>query len=112
VQVIVGWLAVLVTDGGLFVLARRVARMPETTAPDRQFWRIAALAAVCFAVGDSHQVVQTLLHPAVDTMAFGVVQSVTMLTGTAAVVGAAVFYPTGLGSGGARPASCWTRRPP
>jgi diguanylate cyclase (GGDEF)-like protein/PAS domain S-box-containing protein len=101
-QVIVGWLAVLVTDGGLFVLARRVARMPETTAPARQFWRITAMAAVCFAVGDSHQVVQTLLHPAVDTMAFGVVQSVTMLTGTAAVVGAAVFYPTGLGSGGAR----------
>ncbi len=101
-QVIVGWLALLATDGGLFVLARRVARMPETPVGPRRFWLSAAFAAACYATGDTYQVVQVLLHPAIDTLTFGAVQSVAMLLGTVAVVGTVLFYPTGLGSGGAR----------
>ena len=101
-QVIVGWLALLITDAGLFVLARRVARMPETPAGPRRFWLAAAFAGACYLVGDSYQLTLVLLDPAVDTLASGVVQSVAMLAGTAAVVGATLFYPTGLSSGRAR----------
>jgi hypothetical protein len=44
-QVTVGWLTMLATDVGLYVLARRVARMPETPAAPRRFWWAAAFSA-------------------------------------------------------------------
>ncbi|MFI7541679.1 diguanylate cyclase domain-containing protein [Actinoplanes sp. NPDC049599] len=102
VQVIVGWLALLGTDAALFVLARRVARMPETAAAPRRFWWAAATAAAVFGVGDSFQLGQILLRPASDGMTPGAVQSVATLVGTAAMVAATLCYPTGLGSGRAR----------
>jgi diguanylate cyclase (GGDEF)-like protein/PAS domain S-box-containing protein len=101
-QVLVGWLTLLGTDAGLFVLARRVARMAELPPAPRRFWRASAFAGAAFAVGDISQVVQTLLDPAVVTVSFGAVESVGVLVGAAAVVGVTLFYPTSLGSGGAR----------
>src|SRR5687767_5681241 len=80
-QVIVGWLALLATDVGLFVLARRVTRMPETPAVARRFWRATAVAAGVFAFGDGFQLGQILLHPAADGMIPGLVQSVGTLLG-------------------------------
>jgi diguanylate cyclase (GGDEF)-like protein/PAS domain S-box-containing protein len=101
-HVLVAWLALVGTDVGLFVLARRVARLAATPAAPRRFWWAAAIAAAAFAVGDSCQFLLTLADPAVDALEFGVVQSVAMLVGTAAVVGVAMVHPTGVGSRGAR----------
>ncbi|MEU8235412.1 diguanylate cyclase [Actinoplanes sp. NPDC048967] len=101
-QVLVGWLSLLATDVGLFVLSRRIARMAQTPPAPRRFWNAAAFAAAAFSVGDTFKVVQTLLDPAAVTLTVGFVQTVALLVGAAAIVGVTVTYPTGVGSRRAR----------
>ena len=101
-RVLVGWLALLGTDVGLFVLARRVARMAETPPAPRRFWNAAAFAAAAFGVGDFFKTVQTLLDPGAVTITVGVVQTAATLVGIAAITGVTLTYPTGLASGRAR----------
>jgi diguanylate cyclase (GGDEF)-like protein/PAS domain S-box-containing protein len=99
-QVLVGWIALFGSDVGLFVLARRVARMAETPPAPRRFWWATAFAAAAFGVGDGSQIVLVLFDPTITTVTFGVVQSVTMLVGAGAVVAATLCYPTALRSRG------------
>ncbi|GIE52179.1 sensor domain-containing diguanylate cyclase [Actinoplanes nipponensis] len=98
-QVLVGWLTLLGTDVGLFVLARRIVRLPQTPAAPRRFWNAVAFAGAVFAVGDGSQTVQTLLDATVTTVVFGAVQTVAVLIGAVAVTGVTLTYPTGLGAG-------------
>ena len=101
-QLTVGWLTLLAADVGLFMLARRVARLPATPPAPRRFWRAAAFAGAAFGVGDGFQALRVLLDPAAVTLTVGLVQSVALLIGTAAIVGTTLFHPTGVGSGSAR----------
>ncbi len=101
-HVLTAWLTLVGTDVGLFVFARRVARMPETPAAPRRFWWAAAFAAATFGVGDGIKTVQTLLDPSAVTLAIGLMQSAAVLIGAAAVAGVTLFYPTGMTSRGAR----------
>ena len=86
----------------LTVLSAQAARLPGLDRPARRFWWALALAGVAFGVGDTHQLVLTLLDPAMDTVAPGAVQNVAGLIGPAVLVVLGVCYPIGSRSRGAR----------
>lgn len=96
------WTVMPPADLLLVVLARRVYRMPGLPAAPRRFWQSTAVAGLMFAVGDTSQLLVTIRDTTAQTLTFGAVQSVGAIGGAAVVVAVIFFYPSGIGTGGAR----------
>jgi diguanylate cyclase (GGDEF)-like protein/PAS domain S-box-containing protein len=86
-------------DFALFVLARRVAKLPSAPAPMRRFWRALSIAGLLFTIGDTAHAFSGVAHPVAFWLSGAGVQGTTQAVGTLLPVWVMLWYPLGLKSG-------------
>jgi diguanylate cyclase (GGDEF)-like protein/PAS domain S-box-containing protein len=92
------WVLQVPIDYLLFVLCRRVARLPEMPAPARRFWNMFGIGALFYAAGD---IAQSVIAPGLPPFAAitpSMVRNVIQFPGIALPLWVMLTFPTPSGS--------------
>jgi diguanylate cyclase (GGDEF)-like protein/PAS domain S-box-containing protein len=97
-QTIWMWVLQIPFDFTLFVLCRRVVRLPGMPKAARRFWNYFGISGLFYCVGDISQSVLAPGLPPLEAALPGVVKQVTLVLGVALPVSAMLAFPTPSGS--------------
>ncbi|MET0425226.1 MAG: EAL domain-containing protein [Actinoplanes sp.] len=91
------WAAQVPLDAALGIGAWRLRQL--ASAQYRRFWTFITVAGASFALGDSFQLLNVLVHPAGASMSGGTVQTIFFTVGMSCNVLACMVFPQGLRGG-------------
>jgi diguanylate cyclase (GGDEF)-like protein/PAS domain S-box-containing protein len=92
------WVLQIPIDFALFILCRRVVRLPGMPAPARRFWNAFGVSGLFYTAGDISQAVVAPGLAPLDAAMPGIGHEVTLVLGVALPLWAMLTFPTPTGS--------------